>query len=255
MPMPPNPRPSPQTLQVLEECALNAWPAQHTVLHQGWVLRANGGFTKRANAVSALQDQAPWDGVQAAAEAHYARLGQPALFRITPLAPAEADAALERSGYRHFDPSWVMTASLEAAAPDTRVHCAPGHTAEWLDGTAAAQGHPASAWPLHHATVRAVVPAHACATLRVQGQALGYGLGVLERGWMGLFDLVVLPSARGQGLGTALVRALLDWGRQAGAQAAYLQVRIANSRAQQLYERLGFVPTYGYHYRTPGPRD
>ena len=135
------------------------------------------------------------------------------------------------------------------------MHCAPGPTAEWLDGTAAAQGHPADAWPLHHATVQAVVPPHVCATLRVRGQALGYGLAVCERGWLGLFDLVVQPSARGQGLGTALVRALLDWGRQAGAQAAYLQVRSANPRAQQLYERLGFVAAYGYHHRVPGPRD
>ncbi|GAA4421977.1 GNAT family N-acetyltransferase [Acidovorax lacteus] len=249
-----SPSSTPNLLQVLEECALNAWPAPRTVLHQGWVLRANGGFTKRANAVSALQDQAPWAGMQATAEAHYARLGQPAVFRITALAPAEADAALEQAGYRYFDPSWVMTAPLEAAAPDARVHCAPEPTAPWLDGTAAAQGYAVEAWPLHHATVRAVVPPHVCATLWANGQALGYGLAVCERGWVGLFDLVVLPSARGQGLGTALVRALMDWGRQAGAQAAYLQVRSANPRAQQLYERLGFVPTYRYHYRVPGSR-
>lgn len=250
--MPPH-APPPSTVQTLEECALNAWPASRTLLHQGWVLRAHGGFTKRANAVSALHADAPWPGVQAMAEAHYARLGQPPVFRLSPLAPAAADAALAAAGYGHHDPAWVMTAGLEAAASDARVHCAPVPTAAWLDGTAAAQGHALAQWPLHHATVRAIVPHHACATVGPAEQPLGYGLAVCERGWVGLFDLVVLPAARGQGLGTALVRALLHWGRAAGAQAAYLQVRAANPGALRLYARLGFAPCYAYHYRVPAP--
>lgn len=238
-------------VRLLEECALNAWPAHHTLWHAGWVVRANGGFTKRANSACALDDQGDLQAALAAVQAHYGRLGQAPVFRITPLAPAGADAALQAAGFVPFDPAWVMTANLAAAQPDARVHCHTEATAAWLDGTAAAQGYPPATWALHHATVRAIVPQRACATLVVHGQALAYGLGVLDRGWLGLFDLVVSPGARGQGLGTALVRALLHWGHEAGAHAAYLQVREANPMAERLYARLGFARAYRYHYRVP----
>ena len=87
-------------VRALEERAFNAWPAHQTVLHRGWVFRLSGGYTKRANSVNALVPGAPFDGVREAAAALYARHGLPAVFRISPLAPAEADQELADSGYR-----------------------------------------------------------------------------------------------------------------------------------------------------------
>ena len=36
-----------------------------------------------------------------------------------------------------------------------------------------------------------------------------------------------------------------------GATAAYLQVDGDNATARRIYQRLGFVDGYGYHYRVP----
>lgn len=57
-----------------------------------------------------------------------------------------------------------------------------------------------------------------------------------------LDEVVVDASARGKGVGEALVQAALDLGRQKGAQVAELQSGRGENRkaAHRLYERLGF---------------
>ncbi|WP_432561984.1 GNAT family N-acetyltransferase [Kineococcus sp. SYSU DK003] len=55
-----------------------------------------------------------------------------------------------------------------------------------------------------------------------------------------LFQLVVHPDHRSQGLGTALVGALEQRVRNRGNREAYLEVEVDNPRALALYERLGY---------------
>jgi [ribosomal protein S18]-alanine N-acetyltransferase len=54
--------------------------------------------------------------------------------------------------------------------------------------------------------------------------------------------LAVAPACRRRGIASQLVVALLRAGRDAGARAATLEVRVGNVAAQALYRRLGFVP-------------
>jgi len=53
--------------------------------------------------------------------------------------------------------------------------------------------------------------------------------------------LAVAPSARGQGVGTALLHAIFDEARRQGYAEVRLEVAGDNHRAQALYERMGFV--------------
>lgn len=63
--------------------------------------------------------------------------------------------------------------------------------------------------------------------------------------------LAVAPSARGQGLGTTLMRELADRGRkELGADSCSLFVLADNEPALRLYKRLGFVAR---PYPEPGP--
>src|SRR5207248_8985416 len=61
-----------------------------------------------------------------------------------------------------------------------------------------------------------------------------------------LDEVVVDQSARGTGVGEALVKAALDVGRERGAQVAELQSGRGPAReaAHKLYERLGFSPRH-----------
>lgn len=246
----------PARILALETAAFHAWPALQEVRQGGWVLRLAGGFTKRANSANAAAAQAPFHEVQAAAEAFYARHGLPPVFRLTPLAPPEADPQLQAAGYVRFDPSRVMVCPLGPApsgpaAWDAGLELAPAPSPAWLDGFAAANGVPARHQPVHHDMVQSIARPAAFATLRLQGQPIGFGLAVRERDAVGFFDIVIAPPHRRQGHATRLMQALLRWARDGGAQQAYLQVRDGNPAARQLYTGLGFADLYGYHYRVP----
>jgi len=247
----------------LEERGFNAWPAPRNIYFGGWVFRLGGGYTKRANSANALGGRhdlragsinawTPARGfreVMAEAERFYAANGQPTIFRLTPLAGPDAEPLLAAAGYERLDPSSVMTASLEAAQSAGEVRIESGPTPAWLNGVAAAQGVAPSHRLIHDRIVQAIAPPAGFATAFVGQTAAGFGLGVAERGAVGLFDIVVRAEFRGRGFGRALTRALMDWGRQAGAENAYLQVSATNPVARRLYESLGFRDAYPYHYR------
>jgi len=56
-------------------------------------------------------------------------------------------------------------------------------------------------------------------------------------------NLAVRPQARGQGLGTLLMRRVLTEARRLGAVRATLEVRASNDRARRFYETMGFAVT------------
>lgn len=82
--------------------------------------------------------------------------------------------------------------------------------------------------------------------LQVPGSAVV--LAVDSPGHVGVFALATRPSARGRGLGTALLRAAAQGDPD---RTLYLQVEPTNP-AVALYARLGLRRTTGYAYRTWG---
>jgi N-acetylglutamate synthase len=201
--------------------------------------------------VNALSPSGPFEEVKVAAETAYARHSLPAIFRMTPLATPDADEVLAAAGYSLFDPSFVMVAPLSDMTGVLPAQIEDAPSDEWLDGFAAANGI-ANVWrPAHDAIVNLIAQPAAFLTLRDGKVPVGFGLAVYERGMVGLFDIVVVPQARGQGLGRELTKTLMAWGRNAGAKRAYLNVRRVNDIALSLYASLGFKSVYTYHYRMP----
>jgi ribosomal protein S18 acetylase RimI-like enzyme len=84
-----------------------------------------------------------------------------------------------------------------------------------------------------------------------EGTVVGYVYAALEpmswkelRGPAGfIHDLVVEPSARGHGIGTALIQAALEWLESRGVPRVLLGTAARNLDAQRLFERLGFRRT------------
>lgn len=73
-----------------------------------------------------------------------------------------------------------------------------------------------------------------------QGQVVGYA-GLLQNLDEGdILNVAVAPAWRGKGLGRALMKALMDEGRERGLQAFTLEVRAGNVPAIHLYGSLGF---------------
>ncbi|MFI6237667.1 GNAT family N-acetyltransferase [Micromonospora sp. NPDC050784] len=70
------------------------------------------------------------------------------------------------------------------------------------------------------------------------GQPVGTGLGMRTSGVVGVFNIAVVPSARGRGLGRVLTETVLRDGIAAGADAAYLHT---SAMGRPLYESMGFT--------------
>ena len=78
--------------------------------------------------------------------------------------------------------------------------------------------------------------------LAVEGDSLlGYG-GVYYAGdEANVTDIAVAKEHRGRGIGTALIRDILNEAKERGAERAFLEVRVGNAPAIHIYEKCGFV--------------
>ncbi|MFQ5407290.1 MAG: GNAT family N-acetyltransferase [Anaerolineales bacterium] len=240
----------------IEDCALRSWPALEQADFDGWLLRFANGYTKRANSVNPLYTSTlPVTEKIKVCEQRYAERGLAPIFRLTPFAsPPDLDAALAARGYEVLDRTLVMHRELspEPGALKTSglLHC--DDLGVWLDHFYTLSASSPVRRGRHLDILNSIDAPMFAALLFAGGQPIVAGLAVLDDAFVGLFDLVTAESFRRRGFGTRLVGALLDWGREHGAQHAYLQVVQANHSAQGLYSKLGFREAYRYWYRVPG---
>ncbi len=241
----------------LEELSRNAWPGSRVVEFDGWVLQFAGGYTRRANSVNLAGTSiiAVEDKVQVCEDA-YRLEDQPTIFKIFPDPETEAlDVYLEARGYRSEGHAYVMTQAIEPMelTDSCHVQVETELTDWWLD--AAVQLNQISGTNrLHLANIlRNINPTQAFASIRHENEPVAVGLGVLDNGWCGLYDIVTSERHRRLGHGKVLVQSMIEWARQQGAHHAYLQVMTQNHPAQQLYRSLGFEQEYEYWYRVSPP--
>lgn len=84
-------------------------------------------------------------------------------------------------------------------------------------------------------------------------EVVGYAVAwwVLDQGE--LANLAVTEGVQGRGVGSALLDRLLDDARAGGVKSLFLEVRVSNTRAQDLYLSRGFaqVAVRRDYYRNP----
>jgi [ribosomal protein S18]-alanine N-acetyltransferase len=69
---------------------------------------------------------------------------------------------------------------------------------------------------------------------------LGYFVAMKGVDEVHLLNLTVAPRQQGEGWGRVMLDGLALWARGQGAQWLWLEVRVSNTRAQQIYERQGY---------------
>ncbi|MGS2779876.1 ribosomal protein S18-alanine N-acetyltransferase [Robertmurraya sp. GLU-23] len=77
--------------------------------------------------------------------------------------------------------------------------------------------------------------------LEKEGQILGYCGMWLIVDEAHITNIAVLPEFRGQKLGEAILRMIMEVAKKKGAKTMTLEVRISNTVAQSLYRKLGFM--------------
>jgi N-acetylglutamate synthase len=240
-------------IRMIEEHALNAWPSLQTLLLDGWMVRFANGYTRRANSVNPLYASQHEAGEKVrACERWYRERGLKVVFKMTAASqPGDLDAFLAAQGYETDARTSVQLMELGAlgGAPAAGVTLDAAVTDAWFAAFCEMSG----ADRRHHPTMRQllnlILPEARFAALSQNGRVAACGLGVLQGGYIGLFDIAVAPELRRRGYGQQLVASLLAWGKGAGAQTAYLQVMLNNAPALRLYEKVGFREVYQYWYR------
>jgi GNAT superfamily N-acetyltransferase len=247
-------------IRFLEYLSIRAYPALEEQCDDGWLLRFAEGFTRRANSVHVLGPSTrPLAEKIAHSERWYRDRRLPPIVKLTgdpDAPPSELERALIDRGYT-ADRALLTTVRASAALPDeppspqTQIAIAPDP--DWLRAYVALNDIAPERIPLKRALLARLRPVAGYARIAdADGAIRAVALGVIERGWIGVFGVVVAADQRGRGLGTQLMRDLLAWGRAHGAQRSYLQVLDANRAARRLYDRLGYRDVYRYWYRQGG---
>jgi N-acetylglutamate synthase len=239
--------------------ATEDWPPEELQPLGDWLLRAAGGFSRRANSALTVGD--PGVGLDEALttlERFYAERGLPAL--ATAFEGADLGDELSRRGWRPAsDDVLVQVGGVAGAirALDEQVVTDPTTDTVAVGALDDAwwQASGGSELDSHGRHVLGGPARTGFARVVRDGAVVARGRGVLNEGYdvrLGLSALWTHPYLRRHGLGDAVVRALLEWAAEAGATSAYLQVVATNAPALAAYERLGFITHHSYRYlRSP----
>jgi GNAT superfamily N-acetyltransferase len=240
----------------LQRICARGWQAPRTRVLGDWLLRAAGGFTGRANsALVSGNPGVPIDEALRDVVAFYAADQLPPLAQVILDSPEETLLA---------DRGWVSARAGYAAAivQVASVAIARRRPSSARPVTVDVDGAPGDAWIARYGrsgeaepdVVRSVLTSgDDVAFARVGDPIVGIGRGVFTDDWVGLSAVEVDPARRREGIGTAVVAALLEWAASLGARSAYLQTVPGNDAALALYEPFGFVTHHSYKYlRPPG---
>lgn len=242
-------------IQLLEELQNNAFPALQAVLYDGWLLRFGGGFTYRVNCANSFMPSTLLLAEKADfTERQYQSKGLIPIIKIHRGQPAqeitELDSLLDSRGYTTERRGNIFLLPLPICGPEIKVDISYTVEDDWLrdfldmNSTTVPSVRTAAEKMLkniHYPTI--------AASISLDGKAVACGLGVYERGYIGLYDIYVDSNYRRRGLGDAICRGIISEGTRLGAHTAYLQVLSDNDGARKLYRGMGFYEDYEYWFR------
>ena len=223
------------------------------MLYDGWLIRFADGYTKRANSVNPLYPSSiDIDEKIQFCEHVYHQRNLPVVFKMTPsVYPSDLDEKLHADGYQIHSPTSVQTIDLSTVNfPGVSSAAFQDELSDaWLENFCRMSAVP----PLHTKTLQKIlmniVPQRCFVSIQSNNRIVACGLGVLQTGYVGLFDIVTDKEFRNRGYAQQIVKSILAWGKQHQAQTGYLQVMIDNVPALNLYSRIGFIEQYQYWYR------
>lgn len=126
-------------------------------------------------------------------------------------------AALRRVAWRPMEPGdLAYVAALEA-----QIHVAPWTLGNFRDAVAAG---------------------YSAQVGEREGRIVVFGVMMLAPGEAQVLNLSVVPDARREGLGRALLERFRDDALRCGAEQMFLEVRVSNAPAIALYASAGFTP-------------
>jgi ribosomal protein S18 acetylase RimI-like enzyme len=264
-------------MKLIEEISLNAWPSHKIELYDGWLIRFSHNYTYRTNSVEQVgHSLVPIEEKIAYCEQVYANFHTPTNFKINPLLDPSFDELLAARGYEIRHVTEVMTMPMEHFRPYPHVSAEYEYygrnsglpslveypdnvlvqlrdriTDDWITSLFRLNG-------TTNPTLRRIVPSMfkaipketIAAFIEIDGRTVASGLGILDRGHVGLYAIYVDASCRKKHFAKSICSAILTEAKKKGATHAYLQVVAGNTPAKHLYTSLGFEDFYTYWFRS-----
>ena len=238
----------------IEELTMNAWPSLQTILLDGWIIRMAGGYTKRANSVNPIYSfENNLDEKINYCENIYKQNNLPIIYKIIECEEhRKIDKRLEELNYQKIDLTSVQICN-ELKRIDNKIEqitIDKIFTENWkkcfyycnnITNTETISIIENMLRNIRHNIISVYKLDN--------GTFVGCGYGVIEKGFVGLFDIVVKEEFRGKGYGKEIVKKILEKAVETGIEKAYLAVVNDNIIAKKLYEKLGFKEIYKYWYR------
>jgi GNAT superfamily N-acetyltransferase len=237
----------------IEELTMNAWPSLQTILLDGWIIRMAGGYTKRANSVNPMYSyDNNLDKKISYCENIYRNNNLPIIFKIIDCNEHKIiDKRLVELNYSKIDTTSVqiydkigqinskMTNIIDTKFTDGWKDCFYQcnnminlETKETIENM-----------------LKNIRNDIISVYKTKNGIFVGCGYGVIEHGFVGLFDIIIKEEFRGKGYGREIVETILARAKETGVNKAYLAVVNNNLIAKNLYGKIGFKEIYKYWYR------
>lgn len=241
-------------IRKLEVIAFHSWPAKVIIPLGDWIMRADAGVTRRANSVFPYGDPGlPLnDAIEYVIKFYRDRDLIPRFQMTDASQPSGLDKALERRGFAYEMPTHFQICRIEdfvKAGAGYKVDMSSEPDDEWFSSYSRISGHSAEVLRVRKGIFERMPVQKSFASVREGGQVIGISIGVIHRGWLGIFGVRTDEEHMRKGVATSINRALVAWAEEMGATDAYLQVEADNQTAIDLYQRLGFKNKFTYWYR------
>ena len=240
---------APLTLRVLELdqiCDLT-WPATENIENSGWLMRAAGGVTNRANSVLPLAASLEAGALNnfaeklALAQDFYSERNLPTIFQVALPTWQLLSDKLRSMGAIETLRGNTMVADLTSAKPKMPAGIEIVQSDQFNDDWLGIQPTPG---------IEKILSGCAATYLRLisNGQTVAVCRIALANGWSSITRVYVHQDFRGKGLGKTIMAVALESSFEQGATKAVLQVEASNAIAIGVYESLGFNFHHEYSY-------
>lgn len=238
----------------IEEMTMNAWPSIQTMVFDGWIIRMANGYTKRANSINPIYSfENSINEKIKFCENMYRKNNLPVIFKIIQCDELKKiDQILDSLHYEKIDLTSVQIHSnikqinkiqkgivVNDYFSNDWKHC-------FYDCNGIKDLDLIKTIEIMLENIKLdVIAVHK----KENGQCIGCGYGVIEKDFVGLFDIIVHKEYRNKGYGKEIVETILSKANENGIEKAHLSVVDNNVFAKKLYGNIGFNEIYKYWYR------
>lgn len=236
----------------IENMLMRTWPAVKQEVYDGWILRYSMGYTKQGNSVSPyyesffdLEDKFLY------CENYFTSKGIDVIYKlIEDKNCLIIDSELENKGFVKEGLTSVQEARLFDIKFNVEGLIIENQFSEyWFDFFSSEMNLSQKEAEALKIILKKNDDKNFYVLKKEGSKLVAGGLGVIEEDKLGIYDIYVCPSERGKGYGEEIVKRIMLEGRGRNVDFAYLQVSTKNTKALQLYKKLGFREIYKYWYR------